>query len=675
MQDQDAQAEGLLRNDIHIQATYRLTEALVASEKRMRRRIELLSEVVFETCPDGKLTFLNRAWSHILGHELASSLNVALRDFVVEEDRPLLDRTLTRTSDHFNSDWPQIRLRRADGSILWMELAATALEEGGAVGALHDITQQKMAQAELAKLSLVASFTDNLVIITDGKGRIEWVNDAFVRKTGYSLPEARGCTPGALLQGPGTDPQTVKFIRERLREDRSFQCEILNYTRSGEEYWLAIHISPIFNARGEVERYISIQTDTTELRRAQQDLRAAKEAAESASEAKTQFLATISHEMRTPLNAILGTAEMALECAAGGIQQHYLTRINENAEALLGLISDLLDVSKIEAGQFDWERTRFNLSDCLKQALAPAAERSAGKGLNFELNFDAERLPTHLLGDPGRLRQIVANLAENAVKFTERGFVHVGVTRTDSSLDIRVADSGAGIPASAQGKIFERFFQGDGSTTRRKGGAGLGLNIVQSLVHAAGGTVGIDSAPGRGTQFRALIPLGPQSSPNPWTPEPDTAAEFRLAAHEEEIVAAREVHAARSAPMRAASVLVGEDHDDNFAIVERHLVNAGYMVERASDGKLAVDAVRRRHYDLVLMDVEMPEMDGLEATRAIRGIEVREGRPHVPIIALTAHAIKGYRSRCLQAGCNSYLAKPIRKQALLEAVEAALELR
>ena len=237
-------------------------------------------------------------------------------------------------------------MRHQDGGLVWMELSAVGLEEGGVVGTLRDMTQQRAAQAELEMLSLVASYTDSLVVIADGRGRAEWVNEAFARKTGYTLAEVVGQKPGRLLQGPETDQGTVRLLQEGVRTGRSVQCEILNYTKAGEKYWTSIHISPIRNAAGEVERFVAIQTDISALRVAQQ-------AAEQASEAKTQFLATISHEMRTPLNVILGTMELALESAREPEVQQALKRVNENAETLMRLISDLLDVSKIEAGQIE----------------------------------------------------------------------------------------------------------------------------------------------------------------------------------------------------------------------------------------------------------------------------------------------------------------------------------
>lgn len=606
-------------NDIHVQATHRLTEALLASEKRMRRRIELLSEVVFETGADGTLTFLNPAWTKTLGYGVEESLGTELRGFVEESDWGGVRAV---------AEW---RMRHRDGGWVWMEISAVELEEGGIVGTLRDVSAQRAAQA---KLSLVASYTDSMVVIADGRGRTEWVNAAFLRKTGYTLAEVVGWKPGRLLQGPETDPATVRMLQERLRLGQPAQCEILNYNKAGEKYWTSIHISPIRNAAGEVERFVAIQTDISALRVAQQ-------AAEQASEAKTQFLATSSHEMRTPLNVIVGTTELALETARDPGVVRALGRVNENAETLMGLISDLLDVSKIEAGQFEWERVAFPLRTRLRQALAPAAERAIRKGLEFSVSI-GEGLPETVMGDATRLRQIVANLAENAVKFTDCGYVRFAAAAVGAGLEVRVLDSGAGIPASALPYLFDRFFQGDSSTTRRKGGAGLGLSIVKSLVDAMGGSVSVRNVEGAGAEFRVWVPL-----------EAGTAVAAPAAED--------------SSAGAAGHILVAEDNDDNFAIVERHLANQGYRVERAVNGLRAVESAARTPFDLILMDVKMSKMDGLEATRLIRA-----GGSTVPIVALTAHAVMGYRERCLVVGFTGYLAKPVRKRELLEGVAAAM---
>ncbi len=652
--------DGSLATDLHVQATYRLTEALVAAENRARRRVELLSEIVFETDDAGVLVFLNDAWTRALGLSREACTGRPLTEFVIPEDHAVLDEVMRGLVPVAPTARPHVRILRPDGKVSWLEVSAARLPEGGVVGALHDITSEKQAQDELAKLSLVASYTDNFVVITDRSGRVEWVNQAFTRRTGYTVEEMVGHKPGELLQGPDTDPATVAQIREWLHQGTSFRSEILNYTKSREPYWATIQISPIRNALGEVERYVSIQTDSTVLRRAQQELQAAKERAESANEAKTQFLATISHEMRTPLNVILGSADLILD---GSLQPFelppHLTRINASAESLLRLITDMLDLSKIEAGQFDFERIPIRLRSCVESVLVPIAERAREKGLDFQVRMDPA-LPSQVLGDPDRLRQILINLVENAVKFTERGFIRVEVQRVtpgpsgEAGLLIRVADSGSGIPPEFQSRIFARFEQVDGSTTRRKGGAGLGLNIVKTLVEALGGTVGVVSRVGEGSEFRVLLPLDPVAE-----------ADLKPSAEER-----KPATASATAGARPPTVLVAEDTEANFAVARIFLTTAGFLVLRANNGREAVEFAPAA--DLILMDIEMPEMDGLEATRRIREAERAGGSKAMPILALTGHAVQGYRERCLAAGCSAYLTKPIRKQHLVDAVRGAL---
>jgi len=646
--------------DLHVEATYRLTEALVDAEARMRRRVELLSEVVFETDAAGCLVFLNGASVRTLGFAPEACLGQRLHNFIVEEDWPLLERGVGEAEEALSPD-PLIRVRHRSGAIAWAELSLARIVGGGMVGALHDVTQRKLAQDELAKLSLVASYTDNMVLITDRNGLTEWVNEAFTKRTGYVLADLAGRKPGEVLQGPRTDRAVVKQIGDGVRDGRSFRAEVQNYTKQGEPYWVQFQISPIRNQQGEVERFVSIQTDSTELHRTQEALEAARVHAEAANDAKTQFLATISHEMRTPLSAIIGSVALALHDAVGLPEARiHLTRVSEGAEILQRLISDVLDVAKIEAGQIDIECAPVTIRRCLQGAVAPIADRARAKGLEFRLMVD-ESLPAEMMGDPDRTRQIVTNLVENAVKFTSSGHVRVEASLLGPSalgpaaLEIRVVDSGVGIPLDAQTRIFERFVQGDNSTTRRKGGAGLGLSIVKSLAEALGGAVSVRSRIGEGADFRVTLPLVPVSPPS--TAAPDRPA-----------VVAKTV--LRAVPP-TARILVAEDNDMNFAVIQSCLKQVGYTVERALDGQAAVAAASR--CDLILMDVEMPDLDGVEATRRIRAWEREYGRAPVPIIALTAHAMQEYRARTLAAGCTGYLSKPFHPRALQEAVAAALD--
>ena len=644
--------------DLHVQATYRLTEALITAENQMSRRIDLLSEIVFEADQSGTIVFLNKAWTKTLGYGRADSLGLKLSDYIVQEDLHILEQILTELTPI--SVLPLLRMRSSDGGFKWMEMSIDRIAGGGMVGAIRDVTQKKLAQDEAMKLSLVASYTSNMVIITDRDGQMEWANQAFSNRTGYLFEDFTGLKPGNLLQGPDTDQNTVRRVGEQLREGISFSEELLNYTKTGEKYWVKFQITPIRNAQGEIDRFVSIQTDTTELHQIQADLKAAKQRAELASEAKTHFLATISHEMRTPLHAIIGSTDLALdgEVDLPELRTH-VARINDNAEILLRLITDMLDVSKIEAGQIDLDSIPFNIRECLHSAVAEIAERAREKGLDFRLMFD-ELLPARVLGDPGRLRQIVNNLSENAVKFTDKGYMRVEVSRTlvtpgsNQAIEIRVVDSGIGIDREAQTYIFERFRQVDNSTSRHTGGTGLGLSIVKSLVEAFGGTVTVSSFPGNGSTFRVTLPLE-EVSDLPKRRWEETSSDLG------------------SLPITAVPtirILVAEDNDNSFSVMQAYLLRAGYAVDRAINGQEAILAASR--CDLILMDLEMPGVDGFEAVQRIRARERQNGLSPIPVLAVTAHAVRKYKDHSLSIGFTGYLSKPIRKQLLLEEVKKAL---
>ena len=662
MNDNSKREETLVDGDIHIATAYRLTEALIESEQKLRRRIEFLREVIFETDANGNLVFLNGSWSRCLGYPADKSLGLPLCQFVIEEDRSILATTISRTSLAESDSWIRVRFRRDDGEIVWMEVSASPLPEGGVVGALHDVTGMKSSEDELAKLSLVATYTENMVVITDAKGRTEWVNQAFMNRTGYTLEDLVGLKPGEILQGPATDPNTVAKLRQWLAEGESFKAELINYTRAREPYWVSFYVTPIRNSEGKIERYVSIQTDTTEAHRTQQELKEAKERAESGNRAKSQFLATISHEMRTPLNVILGSTDIILDknFVPEELPEH-LKRIEENGEGLLRLITDLLDLTKIESGHFDFEKALFFLRTSLSELLRPLAERAQAKHLEFQIHFD-EKLPAQIVGDEDRIRQIVTNLVVNAIKFTENGSVRVEISIQDQDgcdgqgLEIRVVDTGVGIAPDDQERIFERFEQVDGSVVRRRQGAGLGLNIVKSLVDGLGGHVTLRSKLGEGSDFRVFLPLEAKSeAPAQLPSKPEQSSSVEQTQQQ----------------INSARILVVEDTEANYTVFSIFLTKAGYKVERANSGWEAIENFANS--DLILMDIGLPEIDGLETTRRIREVEKKKSLRHVPILALTAHVLPGYRESCLEAGCSGYLTKPIRRQTLLDAVRAALD--
>ena len=377
-----------------------------------------------------------------------------------------------------------------------------------------------------------------------------------------------------------------------------------------------------------------------------------KARAEAASEAKSQFLANMSHEIRTPMNGILGMTELAMQAASVDEQRECLSTIRSSGDALLSILNDLLDLSKIEAGQFEIQDSPFSLRDLVMESGKVFAFRMKEKGLQFESTV-VDSLPDVLIGDAWRLRQILLNLLGNAVKFTEYGTIAMSAdTRQEGDqtfLRLAVRDSGIGIPAEKQGQIFEAFRQADLSIARKYGGTGLGLSICLKLVSLMGGKIELESEAGKGSTFSVLLPL--------------KVSDVQTS-HTSVVVASAQ------AGLRSLNILLAEDNPVNQKVAARLLEKQGHRVTVAANGNLAVEQFKGRPFDLVLMDVQMPEMDGLEATREIRQFEAT-GKTRTPIIAMTAQTMKGDRDNCFAAGMDGFVSKPIRLPELWAAIDAA----
>jgi len=613
----------------------------------LRTREEGLAAMV------GLCLLLSLIVAQLLGSRLqrvisAPILQLAQTAFTVAVEKNYSVRAVGRSGDEIGFLYEQFNsmldgIQKRDGEL---EQARSELE-------------QRVAE-RTAYLNALVEMSPLGIVTTDRAGKVRVCNTAFERLFQYSRTETIGAELDGLIAPPELIDEVADYTRRivagepirvttrRRRKDSS----LLDV----EMYGVPLYVS------GEHMGELVLYHDMSEQKRAELALHAAKEIAESANQAKSDFLANMSHEIRTPMNGIIGMTQLALESELSPEVREYLNLVKSSADSLLFLLNDILDFSKIEAGRFECESLPFAFRENLNPSLKALEHSAHRKGLKLDWYVSSD-VPEFLIGDWGRLRQILVNLVGNAIKFTERGGVAVSVEMAKSSaasveLLFTVRDTGIGIAEDKQSSIFAAFTQADTSTTRKYGGTGLGLAIAQRLANMMNGNITIQSKLGEGSTFHftARFEVGDSKS------APSASNGRTVPAPRLESVA----HAPRT--IGPLHILLAEDNAVNRQLAIKLLQKHGHIVTTASDGREALAALERESFDLVLMDVQMPNIDGLEAIRMIRDKENLSGE-HVPIISVTAHVMKGDRETCLAAGADGYVSKPLQPAELFRAIE------
>ena len=644
-------------------------EKLRQSEEKFRSLVANIPDVTWSSTADGQRPYISPNIEQILGfasEEFSKSEWRLLFERIHPSDAKRIEQAINRLFAEGKPFDEEFRYQRKDGEWIWVhDRAYRTYERDGvryADGVLSDITERKRVEEIRERLAAVVESSGEAIIGKTLDGTINSWNPAAEKLFGYSSSEAVG-RPMRMLLPPERVTEELDILERISRGERVSALETIRVRKDGKYVDVSATISPIRNSSGAIIGASKIAHDISEHKRVEEEMRRAKETAETASRAKSEFLANMSHEIRTPMNGVIGMTKLLLDTELSAEQRRFADLVRTSGEALMLIINDILDFSKIEAKKVTLETSDFDLHSVLEDAVTLLRIKASEKQL--ELTCEVQPgTPLLLRGDPGRLRQILINLVGNAVKFTSRGHVAVSVRLETEELQkavlrFSVMDTGMGFPQNHASALFEPFVQADGSSTRRYGGTGLGLTISRQLVEIMGGRIEVearkakDRPSGLQPSLRSeparepagvIIKLGVDSSDPPVIPSATQVAN------------------------RQARILLAEDNVTNREVALAMLNKLGYTADFVANGLEAVNALSSADYDLVLMDCMMPELDGFETTRRIRDRHglARNRNPQIPIIAVTADAMNGDRDRCLRAGMNDYISKPIELRTLSE---------
>lgn len=506
---------------------------------------------------------------------------------------------------------------------------------------VHDLSAKKNTEILINKLFRAVEQSPASIVISDLKGNVEYVNPKFTEITGYTFQEVVGKNPRILKSG-NTSNEEYSEMWKTIASGNVWSGEFLNIKKDGSQYWEYATISPIKNNKNEITHYVAVKEDITEKKQIYEDLLVAKNKAEESNQIKSHFLANMSHEIRTPLNGILGFLELIKdESITAKERNDYIDIINKSGIRLLETINDIIEMSKIEAGFSKIEPEFVDVIDLLNDLYRFFKPQTDTKNLQLIPEFQNKYSELKLVSDKNKLNGILTNLIKNAIKFTDSGFIKIDINQSSEGILLSVSDSGRGIPSDKIEAIFDRFIQSDNSYTRGHEGSGLGLSISSAYVELMGGKIWAESELGKGSSFHVLLPYITNNEP---------------------VATKTETKSEKMENVNNKTILVAEDEDDNYQFLNIVLTRLGYQTYHAKTGLEAIHLLEsNKQISLVLMDIKMPEMSGIEAT-----IEIRKTNKTIPIIAQSAFLKTGYEDLINENGFTDYLMKPIKKDLLIE---------
>jgi len=642
--------------------------ALAKSEEKYRLLAENSGDVIFVLNKEMKYSYVSPAIKGLRGYEVEEVMDHALSQVLTPDSYLLAMEVINEffLSSSIQQDNLEIEktleleMTCKDGSTVWTEVKGKLIRDqngqpSGIVGVTRDISKRRKATSELRKLSRAVEQSTNSIFITAVDGTIEYANPITFKLSGYSPEELVGKNP-RIFSSDETPKEEYELLWKTIQAGKDWEGEFHNKKKNGELYWELVTISPILNEEGKIIHFLAIKKDVTEIKKQTEELIVAKEHAEESDRLKSAFLANMSHEIRTPMNGILGFAELLKEAdLTSEQQQEYIRIIEKSGARMLNIINDIVDISKIESGQMKVSISETNVNEQMEFVYKFFKTEVDQKGLHLTLIKPLPGSQSIFRTDREKLYSILTNLIKNAIKYTPKGSIEFGVSTSSTTgsvsepvelLQFFVKDTGIGIQKNRQEAIFERFIQADIVDKMARQGAGLGLSISKAYVEMLGGRIWVESEEGKGSTFYFTLP-------------------YLIKTEEKKIGSTVFSDFADENNIKPLKIIIAEDDESSSQLISIVARKLGGEIINVQNGTEAVRAcLENPEIDLILMDIQMPEMNGYEATR-----QIRQFNTDVIIIAQTAYALSGDKEKALEAGCNDYISKPIRRDELMTLIQ------